>query len=51
MKIEYGKPIDKGVSRLMYVGDDLQPGSVPVLTFLLAVVAVAYVADMFRAKR
>ena len=37
MVISYGKPIDKGVTRLMYVGDDLQPVSKLPLALAIAI--------------
>jgi len=51
MLISYDKPIDKGVTRLMYVGDDLQPGSRLTLPFVVVVGVVIYLAYFFRAKK
>lgn len=41
MIVSYAKPVDKGVTRLMYVGDDVQPRSR--LPIAIAVGVVLYV--------
>lgn len=47
MVVSYARPVDKGVTRLMYVGDDLQPGTKLTLPFLIALGVVAYLALVY----
>lgn len=51
MQITYDKPAEKGVTRLMYVGDDLQPSSRLNLPFLIALGVVAYLALVYPRTR
>ena len=47
MQIAYDKPAEKGVTRLMYVGDDLQPTSRVTWPFLIVLGVVAYLAMVY----
>ncbi len=46
MQITYAKPVDKGVTRLMYVGDVLETSSKLNFGFFVALGVVVYLALM-----
>ena len=52
MQVFHAKPVDKGVTRLMYVGDDLQSRPMLNWPFLVTVGAALYLASfLFGEKR